>query len=505
MFRHQYSIIYILISLFLVGCSSNMTSAYLEGVYFVNPIATLCPASNMDRQPPDLPGTNCERVQIEDIDPQNTHIWATFTLRIPDSFLDSPDPLGFGITAKASSWVYINGREIGRNGTPSSLKATEQIGQMDIAFPLREGVLKAGDNEIAVRLSSHSGFLNLGKPFHTAYVARYERPQARLLRQYAPSLLPFGVFILGALYFLIMAIFAQKRQTSALLGLMSATIACQLFAEVSRGVFSYNYPWHDVRLLAILIFSTLFGLCLSFYSLKVFVQKQSWIWVTLIITVMIIVLLIPESFDTKASLALLSQTAISLVMIALNWKSARAKALTFFIVLSFFAAMNIIAPGRFLDIYFFYLIALLMLFLFTQQALAHGEAQKQRQQEEIRANTLQLILDQRQSETATLSIFEAGKIRRLQIHDVVSLSAAGDYVEIHLSTGKMRLASATLAELEAQLPAIFLRVHRSHIVNTGFIQTLERDPSGTGQLKLTTDKTLPVSRRIMPNVRKALA
>ena len=50
-----------------------------------------------------------------------------------------------------------------------------------------------------------------------------------------------------------------------------------------------------------------------------------------------------------------------------------------------------------------------------------------------------------------------------------------------------------------------LRVHRSHIVNTAFVDALERDPSGVGRLLLSNGAAVPVSRRIMPKVRSALS
>ena len=49
-----------------------------------------------------------------------------------------------------------------------------------------------------------------------------------------------------------------------------------------------------------------------------------------------------------------------------------------------------------------------------------------------------------------------------------------------------------------------MRVHRSHIVNMAFVQSLEREASGVGRLFITTGKFVPVSRRIMPMVRRAI-
>jgi len=78
-------------------------------------------------------------------------------------------------------------------------------------------------------------------------------------------------------------------------------------------------------------------------------------------------------------------------------------------------------------------------------------------------------------------------------------------VELHYEDGRCVLYTLTLARLEDQLPPTFLRVHRSHIVNTAFVRALEREPGGGGRLLLRSGGEVPVSRRILPRVRTALS
>jgi len=239
---------------------------------------------------------------------------------------------------------------------------------------------------------------------------------------------------------------------------------------------------------------------------RAFARRHQLKWFALIGILTILALLFPKSFDIKAAFSLLFQTILSLIVALYYWKDKPRKTTSFLIVLIIFGAVNFISPKQFLDIYFFYGIAVLMLFLFVQQALAYGEEQALRQEEEIRANKLQLVLDQRKEEkqTTILSLSEAGKIHQVLTEDIICISGADDYVEVILNNGKSKLISSTLAEMEAQTLSFFLRVHRSHIVNTNFIESLERETSGKGHLTLTQGKIVPVSRRIMPTVRKAL-
>jgi hypothetical protein len=472
----------------------------------VDRLVTVCPASKRDTAPPTKTDPKCQSMRLENANPQGHHIWVLLNIKIPDTMLDSFEPLGIGLSAKASSFIYINGREVARNGRPADQNANELIGRMDVVFPLREGTLKAGDNEIALRLSSHSGYLKLDMPIHSVYVSDYEQPQSRILRRYSSSLLPFGIFVLGALYFLTMSVVGRSRLQSALLAFMSAIIACQLFAEVSRGLFAYLYPWHDIRLLAIVSCSALFGIGLSLYVARMFGYAHFGRWCALIAVTAALAMFIPAGYDAKAIILLLSQTVLSLGITLFYGLRNPVKTVAFSTVLLIFAIVNFFGQGQFLDIYFFYSIAVLMLFLFVQQALAYGQEQALRQEEKIRANKLQLVLDQHKdkNQSAILSLTEAGKIHRVAADDIIFISGANDYIEVRLESGKTRFVSSTLADIEAELPSFFLRVHRSHIVNTNFIESLNREPSGTGALILTQGDTLPVSRRIMPSVRKAL-
>jgi DNA-binding LytR/AlgR family response regulator len=88
--------------------------------------------------------------------------------------------------------------------------------------------------------------------------------------------------------------------------------------------------------------------------------------------------------------------------------------------------------------------------------------------------------------------------------DIIALEAAGDYVSLHVGSGRKVLANASLTALESELPDNFIRVHRSFLVNADKIVSLKRLPQGTGELVLTAGTTIPVSRRILPQLRKSL-
>lgn len=84
---------------------------------------------------------------------------------------------------------------------------------------------------------------------------------------------------------------------------------------------------------------------------------------------------------------------------------------------------------------------------------------------------------------------------RLLLADVQWLSAADNYIELHLPPRTL-LERATLADALARpgWAARFLRVHRSHAVNPAHVQRIERLGSGEAVLTLSCGESLRVSR-----------
>ncbi|RZL33874.1 MAG: response regulator transcription factor [Rubrivivax sp.] len=84
---------------------------------------------------------------------------------------------------------------------------------------------------------------------------------------------------------------------------------------------------------------------------------------------------------------------------------------------------------------------------------------------------------------------------RLRLADVQWISAADNYIELHLPPRSL-LERATLADAldRPGWAARFLRVHRSHAVNPAHVQRIERLGSGEALLTLSGGETLRVSR-----------
>ena len=97
-----------------------------------------------------------------------------------------------------------------------------------------------------------------------------------------------------------------------------------------------------------------------------------------------------------------------------------------------------------------------------------------------------------------------------RVHVVPSASidwieAQDDYVQISAG-GRTHLKNGRMAELEQGLdPALFLRVHRSYIVNVGAIERIEASSKDSWCAVLKDGKRVPVSRSGYQKVRELLA
>jgi hypothetical protein len=275
---------------------------------------------------------------------------------------------------------------------------------------------------------------------------------------------------------------------------------------VFRGFSAYAYPVHDLRLILITAFSAGFGLSVTIYVLNAFQSKHFWAIIIGAALLSLIGIYFTGGLDRKAEMAMLLPLVVSLAATALWSYQRRPRAFVYFLSLLFFIAAIRLFPSLFLDILFFNLVAAFILFLFAEQALAMAKEAERRRVEEVRANRLELALEQAQQteKASTIIVKSAGRMEHITTDKLCYCRGADGYSEIKLIDDREILHAATLAEMEETLPSTFLRVHRSYLVNTAFVKSLTRDVAGTGILTLTNGSEIPVSRRTMPQVRQAL-
>ena len=468
-----------------------------------------CPAQPDSPTPPDFTASTCERVPLAQLDPQGRDLWVRAQLPGPAISQAAEGPIGLHLAMKAASEVWLNGARLGANGRPGPDRASEQPGRLNAVIFVPRDQVSPGTNTLDLRLSSHHGLVTLARPVHWIEFGPYRDPTRSMLSRYAPSLLMLSVFLAGLAVFLVSTWRGPRRSLSAVNAGISASAALQLSAEVSRGLIAYPYPVHDVRLIAITVLAGVFGALIIAHVL-IRLTRWSTAWRLALMAACVCVFaglaLSAATFDAKAALVLIAAFGAA-TLIGLfaalrgrraGWLYAGAGALG--------TGLALTQPSPFLDWYVYAMGAALVTVLMIEQAFALGRERARRILEAVRARDLAAALARAEqaAHPARLALPSAGRTEYVSTSDIAQLRGAGDYVEVVFTSGRTALFTTTLAKLEAALPATFLRVHRSAIVNTALAERLDRDAGGGGRLKLTGGGQAPVSRRIMPRVKAAL-
>jgi DNA-binding LytR/AlgR family response regulator len=93
--------------------------------------------------------------------------------------------------------------------------------------------------------------------------------------------------------------------------------------------------------------------------------------------------------------------------------------------------------------------------------------------------------------------------KAVPIHTIVRLEGDCNYTTFWFADGSHLFVAVTLKKLAPRLPAgLFHRVHRKHLVNRAYIQTLDAPRL---QLNLTTGEQIDVARRRLAVAREAMS
>lgn len=111
----------------------------------------------------------------------------------------------------------------------------------------------------------------------------------------------------------------------------------------------------------------------------------------------------------------------------------------------------------------------------------------------------------RQQPLERILIRDGARVHVVAADSIDHIEAQDDYVQI-CAGGKAYLKHQRLSELEAQLDgAVFVRIHRSHIVNVGAIERIEPVSKDNHCAVLRSGVKLPISRSGYQKVRQLLA
>ena len=110
----------------------------------------------------------------------------------------------------------------------------------------------------------------------------------------------------------------------------------------------------------------------------------------------------------------------------------------------------------------------------------------------------------RQQPLERILIRDGARVHVVAVGSIDYIEAQDDYVRIN-ADGKGYLKHQRLSELEAQLDAsVFVRIHRSHIVNVGAVERIEPVSKDNHCAVLKSGVKLPISRSGYQKVRELL-
>ncbi len=419
------------------------------------------------------------------IDPQGRELWLRAVVQRPSG----DEPAALYVVGAASSEVWLNGQKLGANGRPGGSPAAEAAGRYEASFPIPERLWRPADNLVVVHMSSFHGAVRLDNPVGGIMVAPYPWPSRTV--PVAIAFIAAGALFAAAFGFAV--IYSLRRTGSSLaLAALAGVAGLQAILESLRALVPYAYPVHGLRLVGIWVLSAAFAVLLVSYVVSRFWPQARGRLVLLAAAAVAATGLAP-GFDLKTTLALMIGLALSAVVAAVAVRRRLPGARPMLAYLAVFIAVGMLFPSLLVDLSYFLFAAGLLLPLLMADVVRLGRADQERE----------VALTRAAARPDCLTVASSRGVERVPLGDILAVVGADDYVELRLTNGRRMLHAARLDRLEAELPASFLRIHRSSIANLAHVRGFERD-GGQGRLLMDEGAPLPISRNRLPSVRDAL-
>lgn len=243
--------------------------------------------------------------------PQRQAFCVRVALQLPEQ-VDEQIKL-FKLSMLAASEIYWDGVLIGTNGRPGKNRATEIPGKVDLALPIPQALITAGEHQLLISASNH----HLQRPLHSIFyylaVENFDSSD-----DYAKQHLLTASFFLGGLLlaFLVFQILFWRYNASMSYQLLSALCLLSsllLIVEKWRIAFGYTYDLHLLRLQLVWVLTWLTCLLLGSYYLFHYQFEKRLRHLAILALVLLASGLLPISYDAKSAFLLLIALAWALV------------------------------------------------------------------------------------------------------------------------------------------------------------------------------------------------
>ena len=375
--------------------SSAKTDTPLRGMYITH--MRMKEGDDPSWASPDFDDTGWEVRDLRALRQTAGIVWARQNFLVWPEYIEGKTPAAIFIEGGASAEIYFNGEFVGRNGWPAAEPANEKPGNIDAKIFVPARLFLEGNNVLAVRYSSAIPWqenyeFNIGMRFEAYASERQNR-----IADYLPSLLLIGAIAAATLYFAASyAVFRQDRST-LWLALLLLCVLIQFAAELIRGLYSYPYPWHVLRMSTITLMASLSGVFLNLLIAEKFgdIVKIAWgitagLALTLVVTIRL------EGQDTATYMVLL----VSVLVAALQTLRAAARrkkgARLLLAGLLLFSLSFLVPMEEFLDGIYYYAMSAFAAALFIWRAKVFETTRRQALSAEAKSNRLKLDLLKKQ-------------------------------------------------------------------------------------------------------------
>ncbi|MCP3137599.1 sensor histidine kinase [Pyxidicoccus xibeiensis] len=173
--------------------------------------------------------------------------WLRLRVDVPPRAPDAPTP-ALALSLLGSWEAWWDGAPLGRNGRVGRTPAEELPGIVDVLLPLPPEHATPGPHLLVIRGSAHHrGFQPVGTLYQLRVGEASQLARGRLL-WLVPSLAMLGALVLMGLHHLARYFMERRNRATLLLGLLCLAASAQLLLEAWRGLASYPYHLHIVRL-----------------------------------------------------------------------------------------------------------------------------------------------------------------------------------------------------------------------------------------------------------------
>ncbi|MCW9018008.1 MAG: LytTR family transcriptional regulator DNA-binding domain-containing protein, partial [Kangiellaceae bacterium] len=390
-----------------------------------------------------------------------------------------------------SAEIFWDGENIGNKGAVGDTIEEEAAGPIDFSSFVPSRLLKPGNHQIHLRLSTQHLLARDDSVLHFVWLAPYRQDGQRDLRYYAvPLIILSGLIALSLQSFRIGRSAGNSMHIG--LGLFGFCIIVTLMSEVSRAVINYPYHYHELRGLIGWFGNIGAGFALIYTCYRIVDSGFAKILLAAGIALVFASYFVPmNSGDMRLAQDFSLLTLAPSLVFAI---SLFKKRISYLSTLPIFwlacLTSNILAIGLFLDS-----------FQFIASLILIGGAWVWTYVDCTEQNECQTT----EEETQHFKIRSAGEEKTIAVADCYALKGEGNFTSVMLLDGDSVLHQDGLGAIMKTNPVNFVRVHKSFAVNLKEVETLRSAEGSKYWLEMTNKETIPASRYRVAELRGLLS